>query len=91
MNKPLNMPEAIEIWRKRLRYRSWHRGCKETDMLLGKFADQTLDTLNTKALRLYEALLEENDADIWDWLSGKTAPPERYAEMLNHILTASVS
>ena len=66
---------------KRLHYRSWHRGCKETDLVLGAFADRHLPTLSPELLALYEALLEEDDADIWAWLTGKNAPGE-YGELL---------
>ena len=61
---------------KRLRYRSWHRGCKETDLILGRFADSALANLDPALLETYEKLLNENDADIWDWISGKEAPKE---------------
>ncbi len=59
---------------KRLTYRSWHRGCKETDLILGRFADSRLPSLAPLQLDIYERLLDENDADIWAWLTGKTAP-----------------
>ena len=59
---------------KRLKYRSWHRGCKETDLILGHFADQRLETLDPALLATYEALLDEDDAYIWDWLTGKAVP-----------------
>lgn len=59
---------------KRLQYRSWHRGCKETDLVLGQFAERGMGSLSPAQLQLYERFLEENDADIWDWLTGKTRP-----------------
>lgn len=61
---------------KRLRYRSWHRGCKETDLVLGRFSDEKLENLDAALLDTFERLLDENDADIWDWLVGKEAPKE---------------
>ncbi len=60
-----------EIRIKRLRYRSWHRGWKETDLILGRFADENLHKLPAEQLDIYEKLLDENDADIWDWLVEK--------------------
>jgi antitoxin CptB len=60
---------------KRLQYRSLHRGCKETDLVLGNFAESALGALEAPQLALYERLLDEDDADIWDWLTGKTIPP----------------
>jgi antitoxin CptB len=67
---------------KRLTYRSWHRGCKETDLILGRFADARLKTLEPVFVDTYEQLLDEDDADIWGWLVGKTAAPEKYAVLL---------
>jgi len=78
MNKSLTDPE---IHLKRLRYRSWHRGCKETDLILGTFSDTGLSALNPEQLTIYERLLDENDADIWNWIVGKDVPTE-YAELL---------
>jgi antitoxin CptB len=60
-----------EIRLRRVRYRSWHRGCKETDVILGRFADERLETLTPEQLTVYEALLDEQDVDIWNWLVGK--------------------
>ena len=66
------MSEDIRL--KRLRYRSWHRGCKETDLVLGHFSEKALAGLSPELLTIYEQLLDEDDANIWDWLTGKTAP-----------------
>ncbi len=68
---------------KRLRYRSWHRGWKETDLVLGHFADENLDKMDARTIDVYEKLLDENDADIWDWLVGKLPPKDAdYAPIL---------
>lgn len=61
---------------KRLYYRSWHRGCKETDLLFGRFADSILPDLSDRELDLYEALLEEHDGDIWHWFSEQAPLPD---------------
>lgn len=61
---------------RRVRYRSWHRGCKETDVILGRFADERLETLNPEQLSVYEKLLDEQDVDIWNWLVGKEEVPD---------------
>jgi antitoxin CptB len=72
-----------EIRLKRLLYRSWHRGCKETDIVLGGFAQRHLRTLKSEMLGTYEALLEENDIDIWNWLTGQDTPKAQYNELLS--------
>jgi antitoxin CptB len=71
------MTDSDDIRRKRLLFRSWHRGTKEADLLLGSFAEQHLAGLSAAELDAYERLIEENDADLWDWLIGqRAAPPE---------------
>ena len=71
---------------KRLYFRSWHRGCKETDLILGAFADHKLPVLSTESLDIYEALLEEHDADIWNWLVGReTCPHPAYLPLLDEL------
>jgi antitoxin CptB len=68
-------PEDTATRRKRLRFRSWHRGLKETDLLLGNFADRHLEDFGEAELDLYEALLEENDPDVFAWITGSKQPP----------------
>ncbi len=64
--------------KKRLLYRSVHRGCKETDILLGEFAQSELENLSETELRDYETLLEVNDVDIYSWLTQKTMVPTEF-------------
>jgi len=61
--------------RKRLKYRSWHRGTKEMDLLLGPFADACLDGFDAAQLAQYEALLEEPEPDVYEWILGRAIPP----------------
>jgi antitoxin CptB len=68
--------EQLEIERKRLKFRSWHRGTREMDLLLGRFADSRLEALGRDELRAYAALLEQSDPDIYDWVSGQGQCPE---------------
>ena len=63
------MVETEENRLRRLRMRSWRRGTKEMDLILGPYADARLAELDTAALDLYEALLEENDQDLYLWIS----------------------
>lgn len=71
---------------KRLRYRSWHRGWKETDLILGSFADENIDKMSESEIDIYEKLLDENDADIWDWLVEKLPPKDSaYRQILEKL------
>lgn len=79
----LNRPLPRELWLKRLSYRSWHRGCKETDLVLGTYCNQRIAGLDEAALGLFEAFLDEDDSDIWAWLTDKTpCPKPEYTPLL---------
>lgn len=69
------MPVPSDIRRKRLLFRSWHRGTRETDLILGRFAEAHLAGFDDRQLDRFEALLECSDADLFDWVSGRAAPP----------------
>ena len=68
--------------RKRLRFRAWHRGIRETDLVLGPFADDCLETLDPAELNDFENLLSVPDNDLYDWFTGRSVAPDRY----NHSL-----
>ncbi|WP_324454870.1 succinate dehydrogenase assembly factor 2 [Pararhodobacter sp.] len=56
---------------KRLRMRSWRRGIKEMDLILGPFADDWLARLDDSALDTFEAILGENDHDLYQWVTAR--------------------
>ena len=64
---------------KRLRFRAWHRGVKEADLLIGGFFDAHAQGWSDAEIDLFETLLEEQDVDIMAWAMGTQAVPERYA------------
>lgn len=74
--------ETSEARLKRMRMRSWRRGTKEMDLILGPWADEKLAALDEATLTLYDSLLEENDQDLYLWVSGALPCPENYAELL---------
>ncbi len=77
---PQSEPHDIRL--KRLRMRSMRRGIKEMDLLLMTYAEHRLAALSGAELDVYEALLEENDQDLYAWVSGKDAPPAYLSDML---------
>jgi antitoxin CptB len=82
----LNRPLPRELWLKRLTYRSWHRGCKETDLVLGTFCTRHVADMNDAELACFEAFLDEDDAEIWAWLTNKTpCPNATYAPLLERL------
>lgn len=81
--------ETPEIRLKRLKMRSWRRGTKEMDLILGPFSDKGLAGLDAQALDEYERLLDENDQDLYQWLSGQVPVPPEYAAISAIILRNS--
>ena len=79
------MSETPETRLKRLRIRSWRRGTKEMDLLLGPFADQALADLAEAQLDAYEALLSENDQDLYAWMSGTTPPAAPHGPIVSTV------
>ncbi len=74
--------ETPENRLRRLRLRAWRRGTKEMDLILGPWADAHLDGLPPATLDAFEALMEENDQDLYLWVTGNTPAPEPHAELL---------
>jgi antitoxin CptB len=79
------MQETRETRLKRLRMRSWHRGIKEMDLILGRWADAHLAEADDGTLEAYEAVLAEADQDLYAWVSGQAEPPASLAPMLKRI------
>lgn len=82
--------ETAEIRLKRLKMRSWRRGTKEMDLILGPFSDTGLASLNPKDLEVYEKLLEENDQDLYQWFSGQVEKPARFSVLIDHIAASGL-
>lgn len=65
--------------RRRILYHAWHRGTRELDLLLGRFADSAIGDLTETELDEFEALMEEEDRSLFGWILGKMPIPEAYA------------
>ena len=70
--------EHPDIRRRRLLFRCWHRGTQESDLILGPFADGSLETLDSGQLGRFEALLDCTDPDLFDWIFGASDPPPEH-------------
>ncbi|MDD7970775.1 succinate dehydrogenase assembly factor 2 [Roseinatronobacter alkalisoli] len=80
-------PEQARL--KMLRMRSWRRGMKEMDLILGPFADAHLDRLTGPELDAYDRLLAENDQDLYLWVTGAQTAPEWLQPMLGKVAVAA--
>lgn len=79
------MSETPEHRLKRLRLRSWRRGIKEMDLILGRFADARLGSLSAVELDAYEALIAEDDQTLYTWVSQRVEAPAIHAAALTQI------
>lgn len=79
------MTETAEARLKRMTMRSWRRGTKEMDLVLGPWADAHLAGLDAAELDLYDQLLAENDQDLMACILGTQTPPPHLAALLARI------
>lgn len=69
--------------RKRALFRAWHRGMREMDIVMGRFADREMATLGEAELSEFEALMELPDPEVFAWIVEREAPPpERNTALL---------
>jgi antitoxin CptB len=77
--------EAHDTRLRRLAMRSMRRGIKEMDVILSLFAARRLAGLDGAMLDSYDALLRENDHDLYYWVSGVQEPPAGFAPLVAEI------
>lgn len=82
------MTETHENRLKRMKMRSMRRGIKEMDIILVRYSDDHLSKMDADALDLYDALLHENDQDLYQWVTGQVPAPEQYKALIQEISTA---
>jgi antitoxin CptB len=67
--------DPLDVRRRKLRFRSWHRGMREMDLILGPFADARLDALTGDEMDQYERLLDRTDTELLPYVMGGTPLP----------------
>lgn len=67
--------ETMDNQRKKLLFRSWHRGTREMDLLLGRFAERHLPTFSARQIELFEQMLDHADPDLYGWRAGRETLP----------------
>jgi antitoxin CptB len=70
--------DGLDERRRRLLFRAWHRGTREMDLIMGRFADEWLPRLSEVDLHDFERIIEVPDPQLYDWLSGTSTPPAHY-------------
>jgi antitoxin CptB len=79
--------ETSEARLKRMSMRSWRRGTKEMDLILGPFSDTQLANLTENELIVYDMILRQNDQDLLPWVLGQSPAPTDKAGLLARIAT----
>ncbi|HEY1095778.1 MAG TPA: succinate dehydrogenase assembly factor 2 [Alphaproteobacteria bacterium] len=74
------------IKRKKLLFRAWHRGTREADLLLGRYAEAHLPDMDAEQLDLFAQLMDEQDPDIYDWLTGAKDVPPQFSNIIMQTL-----
>ena len=73
---------GLDDRRKRLLFRCWHRGTREMDLILGRFADSEIANLSDDELMQFELLMDVPDPDLYAALTGDMPPAPEYANRL---------
>lgn len=68
----------LDVRRRKLLFRAWHRGMREMDLILGQYADQYLAGFTDAQLDEFEQILEVLDRDLLKWVTGESPTPEEY-------------
>jgi antitoxin CptB len=67
--------EGLDLRRRKLLFRAWHRGLREVDLILGRFADGNIEQLTEAELSEFENLMNVPDGELLAWLTGEADVP----------------
>jgi antitoxin CptB len=70
--------DGLDARRRRLLFRCWHRGMREMDLIMGRFADAHIGELSDADLGVFERLLEVPDQEVLAWITGAEAVSPEY-------------
>jgi antitoxin CptB len=70
--------EGLDVRRRKLLFRSWHRGMREMDLIMGRFADATVAQLTQEELADFEQLMEVPDRELLAWVTGEASVPAEH-------------
>lgn len=78
MTGTVRTTSGLSARRRRALYQAWHRGTREMDLLLGRFADDVIADLTDRELADFESLMVVPDQELYVWLCGRVAPPAAF-------------
>jgi antitoxin CptB len=70
--------DGLDPRRKKIIFRAWHRGMREMDLIMGRFAESNIDHMSDVELDIFELLIEAPDRDLLAWITGREPTPENY-------------
>jgi antitoxin CptB len=70
--------EGLDVRRRKLLFRAWHRGMREMDLIMGSFADHAVAQLSEQELDEFERLIEVPDRELLAWVTGEAEVPPDY-------------
>jgi antitoxin CptB len=70
--------EGLEVRRRKLLFRAWRRGVRETDLIVGRFADAYIEKFDDAGLDDFERLIEVDNAELYAWVVGAEGVPADY-------------
>jgi antitoxin CptB len=76
--------DGLDERRRRLLFRSWHRGTREADLIMGRFADAYIGVMTDAELDQYEHLLDAIETELLAWLTGASAVPAHHDTAMFH-------
>ena len=78
--------EGLDVRRRKLLFRAWRRGVRETDLIVGRFADAYIEAFDEAGLDAFERLIEVPNAALYSWVVGaEAAPPDYDTEVLRQL------
>jgi antitoxin CptB len=80
--------EGLDVRRKKLLFRAWRRGVREMDLIVGRFADAHIGTLDEPSLDDFERLIEAPNASLYAWVTGDEAAPAEHDTLVLRQLIA---
>ncbi|WP_209318351.1 FAD assembly factor SdhE [Falsiroseomonas selenitidurans] len=87
LSDPTPADSELDPRRRRLNFRAWHRGTKETDLMVGAFVARHIATFTDAELDELEQILELPDVDLGDWLmQRRPIPAELAGPLLSRML-----
>jgi len=68
----------LDVRRRQILFRAWHRGMREMDLIMGRFADAEIGDFSDGDLAEFERLIEVPDRDLLGWITGEVETPSNY-------------